>query len=90
MIAEAQLGNGIAVALNNSPKQIAFVRQARTALIDDREGVRAIWDNKGVSINEVDYAFNQWHNLEEDSDLFKYWKSLITSDYQEPIVMHFG
>lgn len=90
MIAEAQLGNGIAVALNNSPFQIAFVRQARNALVDDREGIRAIWDNKGLSINGVEFKFNYWYSLEKDSNLFKYWKSLIISDYQEPMIMHFG
>lgn len=85
MIAEARLPNGIAIALNNSPKSIAFSFQGRKPFLDLRQGILGIWDNQALTIHGTDYANNKWHSIEEDSALWKYFKDLIASDYQNPL-----
>lgn len=85
MIAEARLPNGIAVALNNSPKSVAFTFQGQNAFLDLRQGVLAIWDRKALNLDGTEHAHNKWHVLEEDSVLWKYFKDLIASDYVNPL-----
>lgn len=82
MQAQAQLKyENIVVALDRS-SSIAFVRppQLKT-YIDLREGLTAIWDKGLVKIGEIEYNYNTWHSLSNESDLYKYFKSLIDSDY---------
>ena len=82
MQAQTQLKyENIVVALDNS-SSIAFVRppQLKT-YIDLREGLTAIWDKSLVKIGEIEYHYNSWHSLPKDSDLFKYFKSLLESDH---------
>ena len=85
MIAEAMLPNGIAVALNNSPSSVAFVFRGKQAFIDNREGMLAIWDRKGFTLDGKEYVFHQWHTLNEGESLYKYMKDLISKDYVNPL-----
>lgn len=85
MQAQAQLPNGIAIALNNSPKSVAFSFLGRKPFLDLRKGILGIWDNKGFTIHGVEYAHNRWHELVEDSPLWNYVKDLVISDYQNPL-----
>ena len=83
MQAQTQLRyENIVVALDNSSSAIAFVRPPHLkTYVDIREGLTAIWDKTLVKINEKEYDYNQWHKIEKESELFKYFKSLIDSDY---------
>lgn len=80
----------IAVGLDSASKTIAFVRppQLKT-YIDIREGLTAIWDKHLVKIADTEYNYNNWYLLQEGSDIFKYFGSLLESDYQPPIMMSF-
>ena len=86
--AEAMLPCGIAVALNSSPASVAFVFQGKQAFIDNREGMLAIWDRKGMRLGDAEYAYHQWYALNEGESLYLYMKDLISKDYTPP--QHFG
>lgn len=83
MQAQAQLQyEHIVVALNNSPRSIAFVRPSHLKpYVDIREGLTAIWDKRLVKIGEKEYDYNSWHPLEEGTELFLYFNSLLGNDY---------
>lgn len=75
---------GIGVALS-STKQIAFNRpQNVTTLVDIRtveeREIVAVWDNVALKIGDTQLAYNQWHNIEEGTDMFLYFKDFITSE----------
>ena len=60
----------IQIALNNAPKSVAFIRDARLpALIDETEGNTVIWDKDRVKIGETEYMYSQWHILDEGNQL---------------------
>ena len=86
MIAEDILPNlGIHVALNNSPKSCAFIRDGRLpAMIDEAEGQKVVWDKGMLQIGEKQYAYQQFHIL-DDSDpvFFNYIRDLITAHRQQ-------
>lgn len=85
MIAEARLRSGIAVALNTSPHSVAFNFQPQKAFLDIRCGLTATWDKVCMTMDGVNYAYNQWHVLEKGTPFYEYIFDLIDKDYVNPL-----
>ena len=86
MIAEDVLpALGIHIALQDTPKSCAFLREKRLpALVDETEGNRVVWDKMMLQIGEKQYPYQQFHILDEgDPVFFNYIQHLITAHRQQ-------
>jgi hypothetical protein len=80
-----------AIALDNERKMIAFNRPPSLPIfVDIRGNITAMWDKKVLKIDEQEYAYNTFFSVaDSNSVLHKYFKELIISDRQEPVVFSF-
>ena len=92
MIAQEQIQTiPCAIALDSERKMIAFNRPpSLPVFVDIRGDITAMWDKKVLKVNDTEYAYNTFFPVADSaSALHKYFKSLIISDRQEPMVFSF-
>lgn len=85
MIAEEYFpATGISVALNRATKCVAFSKQPRAPTLIDKqkegEGyITATWDKTCLRIDETDYPYQMWFSVENNEQLFCYFKEFIST-----------